>query len=69
MFFKIKLESLLFMTQDQIKYNKKIIPFIKLTRYDTISSFTFSDTQRVVSTGNKVIKCNKEVRVTFSCPQ
>lgn len=34
-----------------------------------ISFITFSDTKRVVSAGNKVIKCNKEVRVTFRCPQ
>lgn len=56
-----------------IKKKKKVlIPFVKLTLYDSTSSlslFTFSDTERVVSAGNKVIKCNKEVWVAFSCPQ
>lgn len=52
-----------------IKKKKFLIPFVKLTLYDSTSSFTFSDTERVVSTGNKVVKCNKEVRVAFSCPQ
>lgn len=36
---------------------------------DSRSVFTFSDTERVVSAGNKVIKCNKEVRVAFGRPQ
>lgn len=34
-----------------------------------VALFTFSDAERVVPTGNKVIKCNKEVRVTLRRPQ
>lgn len=30
---------------------------------------TFRDAQRVVATGNKVIKCNKEVRVALGSTQ
>lgn len=31
--------------------------------------FTFSDAERVVPAGDKVIKCNKEVRVALRRPQ